>query len=171
MLPYLELLHFFSFLSQKPLCVGDINDRATQSFTNVQREKSENCYALLMTLWNGLWNCSCNCFELCLYHNFTSPLQNNLSSVRLDGEHRFRWILVWIFIQHFITIPYVNMFCCSSGCVLKVIALLEQPLTGFLPGVPYIYLHLSSYFLWPASLPLLKKSILTTWCCHHHIPP
>ncbi|KAM8761226.1 leukocyte surface antigen CD53-like isoform 3-T4 [Acanthopagrus schlegelii] len=43
-------------------------------------------------------------------------------------------------------------------------------LTGFLPRFSCIWLHPSSHQLRPASLFLLKKSIPTARCCHHHVP-
>lgn len=41
--------------------------------------------------------------------------------------------------------------------------------TDILQGLPCIWLHLSSYQLWPASLFLLKKSIPIAWCCNQHV--
>lgn len=40
-----------------------------------------------------------------------------------------------------------------------------QPLTGCVPGLSCIWLHLHSHELWPISVSPLKNSFPVAWCC------
>ena len=112
----------------------------------------------------------------------------HLESVRLDGEHL--WTAIFKSCHTFsigfrsgLWLGRSNTWICFdlnhsivAGCLgslsywkVNIHPSLLQTLTDSLLKLPCIWLHPSFYQLWPASLSLLKKSIPTTWCCHHPV--